>query len=462
MVQWHGQLPELSLYSRGMNNSRFGMKSGAIFLVSMVLAGIVPPPAGATEYFVAVDGSDANAGTRAQPWKTIQYGLNQLVAGDTLSVRAGNYPENLTLNQSGTEDQSITLKAHADEKVTLNPGSVSARDRSYWRIEGLRILNTRGDRPAIEFSGAGRSVEITGNEITGLVSRNAAALRVGGTMRDFTISENHVHHNRTGVQEAIRVHERTRNFQILNNEVNDNSNIGIDIVGWAQYGKPIDGVVRGNFVHNNSSDPGWGSGIYLDGPERILVEHNICTGQEFGIQIAVEPSDDSCSHNIVRYNIAYENREYGLGIGGYTGGTVHHCQVYNNVLVNNRREIGFSKNAGHDNLVVNNILYNPTGQSINYLSRPIDTVIDYNCYFTRFGETPGGNSIVADPRFVNLEKRQFALRPESPCIDAGTVVAESVRDFPGKTVPGKDAAASRDNRRPDIGAVEFLRSITDR
>ena len=151
------------------------------------------------------------------------------------------------------------------------------------------------------------------------------------------------------------------------------------------------------------------------------------------------PSDDVSGGHVFRYNIAYDNREYGLAIGGYTGGEVHHCVVHNNVFVNNQREIGFSKNAGHHHRVVNNILFNPAGQSINYLSQPTDTVIDSNCYLTRNGDRPGKQSVSADPLFIDVAKHDFRLRSGSPCIEAG----QAVKDLPPPT--------------PDIGVFEFER-----
>ncbi len=382
----------------------------------------------AETYHVSVLGDNKNPGSESKPFATIQFGVDRLTPGDTLLVRSGDYPEHVEIRVSGSEGRPITIQAGEGETVSLDGGSILSRSRSHLRIEGFRILNTRGERPAIEVTGDGENVEIVGNEIAGLESLGAAALRVGGTMRNFTIERNHVHHNNTGAQEAIRVHERTRDFRVIDNEVNDNNNIGIDIVGWAQYGKPSGGLVARNYCHGNGTGPGWQTGIYLDGPENIIVEHNVSTGQEYGYQVAVEPAGDSCSGNIVRYNIACGNKEYGIGIGGYFGGTVHHCEIYNNVFVNNKREIGFSKNAGHDNLVVNNIVYSPGGTSIVYLSDPVDTVIDHNCYFVRDGDTPGENSILADPLFMNLSGGDFRIEKGSPCIGSGREI-EGVSDI---------------------------------
>ena len=396
-------------------------------------------------FHVAMDGRDTHPGSLALPWRTIQQAVDRLRPGDTLRVRAGVYSENVTLRASGRPGQPIVIRSFEGERVILKSGSFFGQNCSHLRLEGFRILDTRGDRPAIEFSGSGGFVEIVGNEIQGLVSRNAAALRVGGTIHDFLIATNHVHHNDTGNQEAIRVHNRTHDFKVLGNLVTDNSNIGIDIVGWAQFGKPFNGLVRGNRTHDNARRAPWASGIYLDGPDSIIVEHNISSGQPIGIQFGCEPANDSSKGNVLRHNLVHDNTEYGFSIGGYTGGTVHHCLIHNNVFANNKREIGFSRNAGHHNTLVNNILFNPGGQSINYLSQPDGTVIDFNCYRVRHGATPGANSIQADPRFVDAAGKNFRLLPGSPCIDSGMVIGPGVKDLDGRA-----------GVRPDIGAFEFV------
>ena len=375
--------------------------------------------------FVSLVGHDTNPGTQDQPWQTIQQAVDRLTPGDTLYVREGKYPEQIRVKVSGIPEEKITLRNYEQERVTLAGGSIFVNNQSHLCIQGFHITNTRGEKAAIEVTGNGGFVDIVGNEIHGLRSRGTAALRVGGSMHHFSINGNHVHHNDTGNQEAIRVHESTRDFTVINNHVSDNSNIGIDIVGWAQFGKPTRGLIARNRVYNNATNAPWAAGIYLDGPDNMVVEHNISSGHYFGYKLGCEPPDDTSKGHIFRYNIAYNNTEYGLGIGGWTGGEVHHCQVYNNVFANNHREIGFSKNPGHHHQVINNILYNPTGQSINYLrQKPADTTIDYNCYFTQYGDTPGANSIRTDPLFTDVSNARFNLQRNSPCLSAGMTLKE--------------------------------------
>jgi len=70
-------------------------------------------------YYVSPAGSDSAPGTISQPFATIQHGANQLLAGDTLILRGGNYHENVTLAVSGTASAPITLATYTGETPTL-------------------------------------------------------------------------------------------------------------------------------------------------------------------------------------------------------------------------------------------------------------------------------------------------------------------------------------------------------
>lgn len=65
---------------------------------------------GAAEYWVSVtNGSNANPGTEAQPWKNVYHAAVTAVAGDTVTVRAGFYNESVTNTASGLPGQPITF-----------------------------------------------------------------------------------------------------------------------------------------------------------------------------------------------------------------------------------------------------------------------------------------------------------------------------------------------------------------
>jgi hypothetical protein len=70
-------------------------------------------------YYVSPLGNDSSTGTLEQPFATVQHGLNQLLAGDTLILRAGNYHESVTVARSGTASAPITLADYPGETATL-------------------------------------------------------------------------------------------------------------------------------------------------------------------------------------------------------------------------------------------------------------------------------------------------------------------------------------------------------
>ncbi len=77
------------------------------------------PAHSSISYYVSPSGSDSAAGTLEQPFATVQHGVNKLLAGDTLVLRAGNYHESVTVARSGTAGAPITLAAYSGETPTL-------------------------------------------------------------------------------------------------------------------------------------------------------------------------------------------------------------------------------------------------------------------------------------------------------------------------------------------------------
>jgi hypothetical protein len=62
------------------------------------LAGLTAGSSPASEYYVATNGSNAAAGTIGAPFATIQHGVDQLAAGDTLYIRGGRYHEAVSIS----------------------------------------------------------------------------------------------------------------------------------------------------------------------------------------------------------------------------------------------------------------------------------------------------------------------------------------------------------------------------
>src|SRR5688572_8108128 len=61
-------------------------------------------------YYVSPAGNDTSGqGTSSSPWRTLQFGVNRLQAGDTLVALPGTYRERITPPRSGTPDRPIRI-----------------------------------------------------------------------------------------------------------------------------------------------------------------------------------------------------------------------------------------------------------------------------------------------------------------------------------------------------------------
>ena len=139
------------------------------------------------QIYVAPDGSDLNAGTLDDPYRTITKAHSVAVAGDTIFLRGGVYDSltaTITLSRSGNSTSRLYLMAYADERPLLDFSlmSVSSSNRgirlsgNYWHIRGLDIKGA-GDN-GMHVSGSNNIIEYCSfyeNHDTGLQLSNGAA-----------------------------------------------------------------------------------------------------------------------------------------------------------------------------------------------------------------------------------------------------------------------------------------------
>jgi hypothetical protein len=80
-------------------------------------------------FYVATSGDDSSPGTEAEPFRTIQHGIDVMGAGDTLYIKEGTYTEGVHNIPSGTSWSSpTTITAYPGDTVTIN-GEYSCADR---------------------------------------------------------------------------------------------------------------------------------------------------------------------------------------------------------------------------------------------------------------------------------------------------------------------------------------------
>ncbi|NBW96145.1 MAG: DUF1565 domain-containing protein, partial [Planctomycetia bacterium] len=120
-------------------------------VILLVAAATVP----AAEYHVAPDGNDANPGTQAQPFATLQRGHDAAAPGDTVFVHGGTYRvagervAGVVLNKSGEPGNPIRFFAFADERPVIDCTGLTSPERpvgvkvsgSWVHLKGLEVCH---------------------------------------------------------------------------------------------------------------------------------------------------------------------------------------------------------------------------------------------------------------------------------------------------------------------------------
>ncbi|MCL2364074.1 MAG: hypothetical protein FWC71_05370 [Defluviitaleaceae bacterium] len=379
--------------------------------------------------------------------------VQKLQPGDTLTIPAGLYKENIHMeNINGTADAPIRIVANSE--VTIDGGgethAFAVVNCAHIHIEGLRVTNAhhgidvkstpaRGDVPM-------DGIVIKGNKVYGIDGpRGGHAIAVYGEnpnapIGDLRIEGNEVHDNKLYWSEALVVNGNIDGFVICNNVVWNNDNIGIDIIGFegkagdnpdvdcARNGKVYENIVFGSdttgneaYWSGNHNPEGWDGerraknafggeydrccgGIYVDGGWHIEIYHNFIFDNDLGIEVATEHKPPLVTKDVHVYeNIICSSTGWaGLIFGGYAShlGFTEDCTFVNNILYGNDTQIAVQKS--HRNAVQGNVIVGGW------------EAIDFNgdmAANNAFMENLWENTEGADDYFDQLETLTGAQRP---------------------------------------------------
>jgi hypothetical protein len=371
-------------------------------LASFALAG---------DFYVAVGGDDQAAGSKETPWRTIQHAARTLKPGDTAHILSGKYVEKVEVGVSGASQKPVTFQAEG--AVVVSGKGVEGENiflienQSHVRLIGFEIRDNLkcNDGSGIRVQGAGSNIEIRNCRVHEIRGKDAMGITVYGDQEtpisDLTIDGNEIFNCDPAKSEALTLNGNVTGFRVTNNVVRDMNNIGIDFIGgeeWAN--KDRDKVVRngvcsGNRVircRSNYGD-GYAAGIYVDGGRDIVIEKNVVTGCDLGIEVGAENRGTVTSGVIVRENLVYRNDKAGIVFGGYEkgAGRVQGCQFSGNTCYQNHQhedqngELWIQWASG--NKVTGNIFYsgaeNPLAQVDENAGQ---NEVDLNRYYSEAGE----------------------------------------------------------------------------
>jgi hypothetical protein len=474
-----------------------------LFIVSFaILFGFIGTPGYGQTYYVSNSGSDSYTAAQAQntatPWRTIQYACNNSAAGTTIQIMAGTYYEQISVPVSGSKASGyITLTNYKGGQVVINGNANTATlltisSQNYIKINGLEFYNCIGNNSTgIFIDGTSNNIEITNNIVHHIYwntsvaavpnsTDNAQPLIVYGdsviSAQNITIQDNDFYDNATGFSETCTLDGNVDGFNIANNQVHNNQNIGIDIAG--NYGTSPNqatdharnGLVKGNKVWKcHSVYDSSAAGIYIDGGENVTVENNESYNNDWGIEIGCEQPKDTTANIKVRDNNLYRNGG-GMQIGGYNGpvntGRVINSEISNNTFFandtlvrgNGELSLSYSENCSFYNNIfcsTNSVIIsagwnggNSLGFKFDYNryysigSDSVNTTYSYGTFsYTGISGYKSGSGFDVHSYFLNPSLADTAraalnlhLLPSSTCINNGMPgfpVDTSERDYDG-------------------------------
>lgn len=296
----------------------------------------------ANHHFVSPEGDDNGNGTEQAPYKTLQYAVIHLQKGDTLFLLPGVYKEFLTLdNFSGTAEKPLVITTRESDvhKAIIDGEGVSITYEGVNTDDGalIQIVQTKH----LEIS----NLKIINSIKSGLLCSMSDSIRIKNVSTENTYASgigayncSNITINNCNVVNACQNQEQefitllnTNVFEVSFCKVYNTNNIsakeGID----AKDGS-TDGRIFSNYVEGLDAP-----GIYVDAwnkPTGDIDVYNNLVVDCNGIALASEGGGE-LNGVYVFNNICYNNKDYGIVLGGWGDQSASKRPITNAIIVFN-------------------------------------------------------------------------------------------------------------------------------
>ena len=458
--------------------TRRRLPAPALAVACLVAAALplVPRPALGVASVLYVGGagcSDTGAGTAETPFCTISAAAGVAVAGQSVEVAGGTYPETVAPAASGAAGAPITFRAAPGADVTVSGETYGFRLQgvSWVTVSGFTVSDTTSN--GIYLNGAshivisGNTVRRAGLRVQGL---NAPGVYVKDTV-DSTLSGNVTVDNSAS---GIYLTGSSTRVLVTGNESMRNA------FGWQRNANGIDVRAAGNRIIGNRTHDNEDSGIQMyPGGNNTLVAGNVssdnmgftatslanCTHPTTGDTSGCFTGDHGIDNlkvtgNVLVGNTVFGNTTAGMNLEGLTAGAPSGAVFANNVSVDNavncpdgaggtttcpatKGNLRVDATSGTGTVANHDVLW--TSLAGGYLA-----VWGNGMYrnLTDFRSASGqeGAGVQAEPRFADAAAADFHLRGGSPAIDMADSGApgEQATDIEGR-------ARADDVSTPDTG-----------
>lgn len=316
-----------------MNVTRQFTRTMTVLLGQAMVLTATPAAAGPRNdsYYVSPQGDDANAGTRASPFASVQRALDVARPESTVHLAPGHYLQDFV---SRTPDVTITGPASAVVHGAGVGRAIAEVQHDGVELTGFTVDGLVGD--PLQMSSYRKKLVyvmsqtpgdgVDGLRITRMTFRNAAEECV--RLRYLV----------TGAEVA---HNRITGCGVWDFQFDDGGKVGEGIyVGTAPeqqglHGAPDDrpDVSRDNWIHHNVIDTQGNECVDIkENSTANLVERNDCTGQRDPNSAGL---DARGSGNTFRANRSHHNLGAGVRVGGDTPTDGTHNNIYGNMILFN-------------------------------------------------------------------------------------------------------------------------------
>jgi hypothetical protein len=411
-------------------------------------------------FFVdAAAGNNANPGTEAQPWATIQKAHDVMTAGQTVLVRAGlytrpNYFTIVQVNRSGTAGAPITFKAFPGERpklrstkgVNFNGFEVRA---NYVVIDGFEIEGHLSEVTLAE-ARTDQQARQAGGPVVALTASSGITFgrnnRTDPVVHHVTARNNIVRdHPQSGINALASDYVTFENNRVSNTgRYSYFGGSGINIFEPRDFDTNVTeyrNVVRGNISEGNSNEIPCGCFGYrqpTDG-NGIIMDNFNNTGYT--------------GRTLIMNNIVRDNGGRGIHVFQSGNVDVFFNTTYRNSTIAITGEGEITMRNATNVRVLNNIMVASADRPANLVATSTNVLFDFNLIFsgTSFTQAGGSSNLTGtDPLFVTTTGAMaFMLSSGSLAVD---------RAGGGVPIPMVDAylAPRPRGRTADIGAVESL------
>jgi parallel beta-helix repeat protein len=398
---------------------------------------VASPSFAATRYVnrASAQCSDSGSGTQSIPYCTIGKAATVAVAGDTVLVSSGTYPEYVKVANSGTSTAPIVIRAADGASVLVSGQSrgFEVSSKSWVTISGFNVSNTSSY--GIYLTGSS-NITITGNHVTTagqpVSGLEQAGIKVDGST-DSTIAGNVTDHNSDA---GIYVSSGSTRVTVAGNVSSFNARVyvraapGIDVRSGGN-------TIIANICHDN---------------------------EDTGIQVYAYSSSVPSPNNLIVNNLCYDNGDHGIDISSAGSQRVIGNTVYRNVAAGINVEGPSSGTLVVNNISVDNAINGPRSRgNIRVDSQSTSgTTLDYDEVFlsqsgqvqliwgstsystlSAFRSATGleAHGLEAAPLWVAPDSGDFHLTPSSPAIDSANSGASGAQSNDLEGDPRMDVIA---------------------